>query len=81
MPTIPHWLWLLWVLDGFKWLAWFFVIEGIAIANGHHSADTLSQIVWAARLPAVLFFISAGVVVFTAIWLMLHFTSGGKWGI
>jgi len=81
MPTIPHWLWLLWFLDGVVWAAWFGIIEGIAIANGTHSPDTLSQIVWAQRLPAVLFFLGTGMVVFGAIWLLVHFASGGKWGI
>ena len=77
MPTIPHWLWLLWVLSGIAWGVWFGVIESIAIANGN-SPDTLSQIIWGARVPAVIFFLGAGLIIFGTLWLLVHFASQGQ---
>lgn len=81
MPTIPHWLWGAWAGGIVILLIWFAAMEGIAIANGR-SADTLSQAIWDhGRLPAVVVFLGAGVVVFGAIWFLIHVVSKGKLGI
>ena len=78
---IPHWLWAVWAIAGVIWGAWFGVMEGLAIAD-KDPHDTLSWVMWEhASLPAVIYFLGAGMIVFATIWLMLHFASGGKWGI
>jgi uncharacterized integral membrane protein len=80
MPTIPTWLWKAW-LGGVGIIAlWFTVMEGIALINKIRG-DTFSEFVWRDHLPAVLFFLGAGLVIFGTIWLLIHFVSGGKWGI
>jgi hypothetical protein len=82
MPTIPHWLWGVWAGGILTLAAWFGVMEGIAIANGFRSHDTLSEAVWEhARLPAVVLFLGAGLVIFGTIWLLIHFVSKGRLGI
>ena len=83
---IPHWLWAAWAITGGVFLilwgaVWFGTMEGIAIAN-KEGGDTLSEVVWNhAHIPAALLFIGTGLIVFGSLWLMLHFASGGKWGI
>jgi len=82
MPTIPHWLWGAWAGGIVLLLVWFGVMEGIAIANRKGTADTLSEVVWQhGHIPAAVFFIGAGIMVFATIWLMIHFISRGHWGI
>lgn len=84
MPVIPRWLWDAWLGYVGVGLAigavWFGVMEGIALAN-RVAGDTLSELVWADHLPAILFFAAAGLVIASEIWLLIHFISGGKWGI
>lgn len=80
LPTIPHSLWVAWAGGVLLLAVWFAVMEGIALINGD-SSDTLSQIVWERKLPAVIFFLGAGLTIFGTIWLLVHFVSGGKWGI
>jgi len=84
VPTIPRWLWDFWLAYVAVALligaVWFGVMEGIAIKNAV-AGDTLSEFVWADHLPAIIFFAAAGVLIFSELWLLLHFASGGKWGI
>ena len=80
MPTIPRWLWDLWLLFLLIGAAWFGVMEGIALANKVRG-DTFSEVVWMNHLPAVVLFLGAGVIIFGTIWTLIHFVSGGKWGI
>jgi len=80
MPTISTWLWLAWAGGVAVVIVWFAIMEGIALINGS-SPDTFSQLVWHQRLPAVVLFLGAGLIVFGTIWLLIHFVSGGKWGI
>lgn len=84
MPEIPHWLWVVWLLSGLAiiaiWGTWFGIMETIAIINGIRG-DTLSEVVWQhGHVPAVVFFAGCGLLIFSLLWLMLHFVSRGKWG-
>lgn len=74
-------LWIAWAAGGVLWAVWFAVMEGIAIANGPKSPDTLSQRVWSLDLPAVFWFSIGGLAIGFVIWLTLHFFSKGTWDI
>ena len=80
MPTIPHWLWGVWASGIVVLAVWFGVMEGIALANGFSSHDTLTEAVWEhGHIPSVVLFLGAGLIVFGTIWLLIHFVSQGKW--
>jgi hypothetical protein len=81
---ISHTLWLAWVVSGTflaaVWLAWFGVMEGIAIHEGGRT--TLSEVVWDHfGVPAVFWFGVGALLTGTWTWLWLHFMSKGRWGI
>jgi len=84
MPTIPIWLWKAWLayvgIGTLIAAVWFGVMEGIAIKNAV-AGDTLSEFVWSDHIPAVVFFLGMGLIIFGSLWLGLHFVSKGKWGI
>jgi hypothetical protein len=58
------------------WVVTALVIEFMAL-HDPESGDTLSETVWSMHLPHVIWFVVAG---FLA-WIVIHFLSGGKWGI
>jgi hypothetical protein len=84
MPIISTSLWKLWLtyvaVGTTIAVVWFGIMEGIAWCN-RIDGDTLSEFVWAAHVPAVIFFMGMGFIIVGSLWLMLHFASGGKWGI
>ena len=70
---IPHWMWAIWGIAGLAWAAWGLAMEIIAIADGNPH-DTLSYVIWQhSHVPAVVFFLCAGIICFGTVWLLVHF--------
>lgn len=75
-----HKLWLAWVCYMSLGVVGFLVAEFWTIFN-KAPGDTLSEVVWALHVPAVVWFLGAGLVLGLVAWLVPHFISQGKWGI
>lgn len=79
---IPEWYWRIWLcyvaVGTLIAIVSFAVPEGIAIKD---TSWTLSEFVWHKHVPAAIFFLGMGLITFGGLWLMLHFVSGGKWGL
>lgn len=86
MPEIDSKVWLAWVIYMFLGfvvgIAWFGVAEGIAIVN-NRPGDTLTEVVRSLNVPAVVWFLSAGLILGLLgglfAWLVPHFI--GRFGI
>lgn len=73
-------VWLAWGIYLAAGVVWFLVAETIALRN-RVPGDTLSEVVWSLRLPPVVWFLGAGLTLGLTVWLVIHFASGGKWGL
>ena len=76
----PQWLWSAWVAGGLVWVIWFVVMETVAIVN-RAPGDTLTEVVRAIHVPAVVWFLFFGLVISLCVWLLAHFTVGERFNL
>ena len=80
-PFPPHRLWYVFAGLVVFTCAFGLVLEMTPIVQGHVK-QTLSWILWEHwKLPAVIYFGLGFLIIGLTSWAMLHFASGGKWGI